>query len=40
MNSDNKLAHLSNVQIEDLIERYYNGEKIKSLIEEYNIDTN
>ena len=40
MKIDNKLVHLSNTQIDNLIERYYNGEKVKSLIEEYNIDTN
>ena len=40
MKIDSKLVHLSNTQIENLIERYYNGEKVKSLIEEYNIDTN
>ena len=40
MGLDNKLAHLSKAQIENLIERYYNAEKVKYLIEEYNIDTN
>lgn len=40
MGLDNKLAHLSKAQIENLIERYYNGEKVKSLIEEYKIYTN
>lgn len=38
MQSDNKLAHLSKAQIENLIERYYNGERVKSLIKEYNIN--
>lgn len=33
MGLDNKLAHLSKAQIENLIERYYNGEKVKSLID-------
>ena len=35
---DDRLAHLSKVQIEELIERYYNKEKVKTLIEEYEID--
>src|SRR5690554_1797898 len=35
---DDKLAHLSKTQIEELIERYYNKEKVKSLIEEYEIN--
>lgn len=34
----NKLAHLSQDEIEKLIVRYYNGEKSTLLIQEYNID--
>jgi len=37
MNS--KLKHLSKTQIEELIEKYYNHEKLQDLIEEYDIDT-
>jgi hypothetical protein len=33
-----KLSHLTDNAVEDLIQRYYNGEKNKILIEEYNID--
>lgn len=33
-----KLSHLTKEQIEELMTRYYNGEKNDSLIEEYNID--
>jgi len=35
---DERLAHLSDTQIEELIERYYNKEKVKDLIEEFEID--
>lgn len=35
---DNRLVHLNDKQIEELIERYYNKENIKSLLEEFNID--
>ena len=35
---DERLAHLSKIQIEELIERYYNKEKVKNLIAEYEID--
>lgn len=35
---DERLAHLSEQQVEELIERYYNNEKVKPLLEEYKID--
>lgn len=35
---EDKLAHLSDQEIENLIERYYNGEKNHTLIDEYNIE--
>ncbi len=34
----NKLAHLTDEEIEILIERYYNGDKNSILLKEYNID--
>ena len=35
---DERLKHLSDVEIETLINRYYAGEKVKELIEEYKIN--
>ena len=35
---NDKLAHLTEIQVEELIKRYYNKEKVKYLIEEYGID--
>lgn len=37
---DERLSHLTKEQVEELIARYYNKEKAKLLIEEYNIDAN
>ena len=33
-----KLAHLTPEQVDDLIKRYYDSEKLTSLIEAFNID--
>lgn len=35
---DKRLKHLDKIEIENLINRYYNGEKAKKLVEEYQID--
>jgi hypothetical protein len=35
---DPRLAHLTNEQIETLVSRYYSGENIKVLIQEYQVD--
>ncbi|WP_411682865.1 hypothetical protein [Clostridium thailandense] len=32
-----KLKHLTDEQLQELIERYYNGERVNTLIEEYEI---
>lgn len=37
MSTDNKLGHLNEEEIENLINRYYDGEKVAELINEYNI---
>jgi hypothetical protein len=37
MNS--KLSHLKKEEIDELIQRYYNGEKVNALIAEFKIDT-
>lgn len=37
---DKKLEHLSKEEIEGLMNRYYNNEKVKDLIEEYKIEIN
>jgi len=34
---DERLAHLNSIQIEELIQRYYNKEKVNTLIQEYKI---
>lgn len=38
-NVNEKLSHLNEEQIEELIEKYYNGSNVKGLISEYNIST-
>lgn len=35
---DERLSHLNDKQIKELIKRYYAGEKVRKLIEEYNIE--
>ena len=37
-NIDNKIAHLTEQQINELIEKYYGGGKAKDIIKEYNIN--
>lgn len=35
---DKKLSHLNNVQINELVKRYYEGEAVSKLLEDYNIE--
>ncbi|MBV4429686.1 hypothetical protein [Clostridium tyrobutyricum] len=37
---NDKLKHLTDIQIQKLMDRYYNNEKTSDLIKEYNIDVN
>lgn len=39
-NLDNKLSHLSKEKIVEMITSYYEGDKVKELLEKYEIDTN